>query len=136
MANFACVLCERTYVHKRNLVQHVKMNHTDGKRQEARNHSDGESLPIKTGLGFKCDQCGRVYMHRRSLDRHVSRNHIDNPTFNCKQCGKSYARSGNAGDVVSEFVVRKTRKSLRGKAEMFTVDMKGANHLSALQGVL
>ena len=94
-------------------------------------------------------------MHPRSLDRHVSRNHTDNPTFNCNQCGKSYARSGNlemhkrtctgptvaapavkrrhTGDVVSEFTVRKTRKSLGGTAEMFAVDMKQANHLSALE---
>ena len=128
MANFACVLGERRYVHKRNLVHHVKVNHTDGNRQEARNR--GESLSIKTELRFKCDQCGCVYMHRRSLDLHMSRNHTDNPTFNCNQCGKSYARSGNlgmhkstctgpavaapdvkrrrTGDAVPEFTVRKT----------------------------
>ena len=161
MANFACVLCVRTHVHKRNFVQHVKRNHTvDGERRpESRNRTVGESLdrrPIKTGLGFKCDQCGCLYMHRRNLDRHVSRNHRNNPTFNCNQCGKSYARSGNlemhkrtctgptvtapavkrrrTGDVVSKFTVRKTRRSLGGAAEMFAVDMKEVNHLSALEG--
>ena len=153
MTNFACLLCERTYVHNRNLVHHVKANHSDGNRQEARN----QSLPIKIGLGFKCDQCGCLYMHRRSLDRHVSRNHTDNPTFDSNQCGKSCARSGNlkmhkractgptvavavpaakrrrTGVVVPEFTVRKTRKSLEGAAEMFAVNMKVANHLSALK---
>ena len=67
MANFACVLCERTNVHKRNLVQHVKKNRTaDGERPDARKRPVGESLerPIKTGLGFTCDQYGRIYMHR------------------------------------------------------------------------
>ena len=98
-------------------------------------------------------------MHRRSLDRHVGRNHTDNPTFNCNQCGKSYARSGKlemhkrtctgpvavaapavkrrrTGDVVPEFTVRKTQKSLGCAAEMFAVDMKEAHHLSALQGAV
>ena len=115
----------------------------------------GVDRPIKTGLGFKCDQCGCLYMHLRNLDRHASRNHTDNPTFNCNQCGKSYARSGNlemhkrtctrptaaapavkrrrTGDVVPDFTVRKTRKSLGGAAEMFAVNMKEANHLSALE---
>ena len=65
----------------------------------------------------------------------MSRNHTDNPTFDCNQCGKSYARSGNlelhkrtcvggresvvasaakrrhTGDVAQEFKVRRTRKS-------------------------
>ena len=141
MANFECVLCERTYV------LYVR--------------SVGESLdrrPVKTGLGIKCDQCGYLYIHRRNLDRHVSRNHADNPTFNCNPCGKSCARSANlemhkrtctgptvaapaakrrrTGDVVSEFTVRKTRKSLGGAAEMFAVDKKEASHLSALEGAV
>ena len=96
MANFKCVLCERTYVHKRNLVQHVKTNHiADGERPETRNRPVGESLerPIKTRLGFTCDQCD--HMHRRSLDRHVDRSHTVNPSFSCNQCGKSFARYGN-----------------------------------------
>ena len=39
-------------------------------------------------------------------------------------------------DVVSEFTVRKTRKSIGGAAEMFAVDMKEVNHLTALEGAV
>ena len=91
MANFACEHCERTHVHRRNLVQHIKKNHTVGNRPAEKN----VERALKTGLGFKCDQCGRIYMHRRSLDRHVVRSHTGNPSFSCNQCGKSFGRYGN-----------------------------------------
>ena len=90
------------------------------------------------------------------MDRHVTRNHTDNPVFSSNQCGKSYARSSNlemhkrtctgpaavaapaaerqrTDGVVPEFVVRKKWRSLGGAAEMFTVNMKEARHLSALK---
>ena len=110
-------------------------------------------------VNFTYDQRGRVYMHRRSLDRHVTRNHTDHPIFVCNQCEKLFARSGNlekhkrtcTGDAVaavavpvaapaakkrriaSEFKLRTTRKSLGGDVEQFTVNMKGAGHLSTLK---
>ena len=155
MANFACDQCERTYAHTQ-LVQHVKKKHTVGEQPVAKKIE----RPLKTELGFKCGQCGRLYMHRRNLARHVTRYH-NNPVFSCNQYGKSYDRSSNlvmhkrtctgpvavavaapavkrrrTGDVVPEFTVRKTRKSLGGAAEMFAVEMKEANHLSALQGAV
>ena len=34
-------------------------------------------------------------MYRRSSNRHVRINHTDHPIFDCNQCGKSFARSGN-----------------------------------------
>ena len=151
MANFACEHCERTYVHRRNLVQHIK-----------KNHADQESLerPNKTGLEFSCDQCCRTYIHRRNLDRHVCRNYTAHPAFRCTQCEKSFARSYHLEmhkrtcvggrvtaaapaakkrritGVTPEFVVRKTLRSLGGAVELFTVDMKEAKHLSALQGAI
>ena len=155
MANFACDQCERMYAHKRNLVQHVKKKPTVGKQPVSKKIERA----VKTGLGYKCDQCGRLYMNRRNLDRHVGRNHTANPAFSCDQFQKTFARSNNlelhkrtcvgrvavaapaakrrrAGDIVSEGTVRKTRRSLGGPAELFPVDMKGANHLSAFQGAI
>ena len=87
----------------------------------------------------------------------MSRNHTDNPILDCNQCGKSYARPGSlelhkrtcvggresvvapaakrrrTGDVAQEFEVRRTRKSLGGVVEQFTIDTKEAKHLSALK---
>ena len=96
-----------------------------------------------------------VDMHRRRVDRHVSRNHTDNPVFSCNQCERMFARSDNlekhkrtcvAGRVTApavkrrringvtpECVLRRTRRSLGGAVEQFTVDMKESKHLSALQ---
>ena len=109
-------------------------------------------------VNFTCDQCGRKYIHQRSLDRHVTRNHTDHPDFGCGQCERSFARSGNlvkhkqtctGGTVVvpvavpaakkrrigvaPELKLRKTRKSLGGAVEQFTVSMKETRHLSALK---
>ena len=90
---------------------------------------------------------------------YVARNHTDHPIFDCNQCGKSFARSGNLekhkrsytgdavaavavpvaaptdkkGRIASEFKLRKTHKSLGGDVEQFPVNMKGARHLSILK---
>ena len=95
-------------------------------------------------------------MYRYGLDRHVTRNHIDHPAFDCNQCDRSFARSGNLEKhkrictdgqvavvapsaknrrvgVATKFKLQKTRKSLGGAVEQFTVNMKEANHLSALK---
>ena len=91
------------------------------------------------------------------MDRHVTRNHTDHPIFDCGQCERSFARSGNlekhkrtctGGDVVvpvaapatkkrriavsPEFKLRKPRNSLGGATAQFTVNMKEARYLSAL----
>ena len=114
----------------------------------------GAGKKVKTGLSFKCDQCGYLFTERRSLDRHVARNHTDNPAFNCDQCGKSYSRSGNlemhkrtctgpivapapkrhhTASAVPEFTVRRKRRALGGASEMYEVDMKESDNLTALQ---
>ena len=92
---------------------------------------------------------------------YVARNHTGHPVFDCVQCDRSFARSGNLekhkrtctdgavaapaakkrridGSVPvavakkrcigSEFKLQKTRKSLVGAVEQFTVNMKEANH--------
>ena len=105
---------------------------------------------------FGGDQSGRKYIHQHSLNRHVTRNHTDHPVFDCGQCERSFARSGNlekhkricsGGTVVvpvsaptakkrriaPEFKLRKTCKSLGGAVEQFTVNMKETRHLSALK---
>ena len=111
MANFACEHCERTYVHRRNLTQHIKNKHPDAVRPvETKVRAEKK---LKTGLAFKCDQCDRIYMHRKNLNRHVTRNHVDNPVFSCTHCGESYAV-----DTVD------------------AVDMQESDHLSALQGAV
>ena len=152
MVNFACEHCGRTYVHRRNLVQHIKKNHADQESLE-------RPINIRTELEFSCDQCGRTYIHRRNFDRHVSRNHVDHSVFSCNQCEKTFPRSGNlekhkrtcVGERVTapvaatavkrrrisggvqEFKVRRTWKSLGGTLEQFTIDMKEAKHLSVLE---
>ena len=111
-------------------------------------------------VNFTCDQCGRKYIYRRGLDRHVGRNFTAHSVFSCDQCERSFARSNNlkkhkrictgaqvAVPVASPaakkrctghgvppvFKLRKTRKSLGGAVEQFTVNMKGAKHLSTLK---
>ena len=96
-------------------------------------------------------------MEHRSLDRHVVRNHTDNPVFNCDQCGKSYSRSGNlemhkrtcigpivapapkrrcTASAVPEFTVRRKKRSLGGTSEMYEVDMKLSDNLTAPQAAV
>ena len=90
MANFACEQCERTYMHRRNLVQHVRRNHPRCDQSE-RSLARSSKMHKQT-----CDQCGRTYMQRRSLDCHLRRNHTAHPAFSCiNQCENSFTRSGN-----------------------------------------
>ena len=117
----------------------------------------GAGKKVKTGLSFKCDQCGYLFTERRRLDRHVARNHTDNPAFNCDQCGKSYSRSGNlelhkrtctgltvapapkrrrTASAVPEFTLRRNKRVLGGTSEMYEVDTKQTDNLSALQGAV
>ena len=105
-------------------------------------------------VNFTCDQCERkyiyIYIYRRNLDHHVRRNHATHPVFDF-ECERSFARSTHLEkhkrtctqvaivpaakrcDVDSEFKLRKTRKSLGGDVEQYTVNMKEAKNLSALQ---
>ena len=79
----------------------------------------------------------------------VARNHTYNPAFNCDQCGKSYSRSGNlemhkrpivapapkrrrTASAVPEFTVRRKNRALGGTSEMYEVDMKESDNLTAL----
>ena len=154
MTKFACAHCEHTYAHRRNLTYHMKSKHPD---VSVESKVRGAGKKVKTGLGFKCDQCGYLFTDRRSLDRHVARNHTDNPSFNCDQCGRSYSRSGNlemhkrtsTGTIVApapkrrrtasdvpEFTVRRMRRALGGTSEMYEVDMKESDKLTALQGAV
>ena len=117
----------------------------------------GAGKRVKTKLGFKCEKCGYLFTERRSLDRHVARNHTDNPAFNCDQCGKSYSRSGNlemhkitctgpivapapkrhrTASAVPEFTVRRKKRALGGTSEMYEVDMKEFDNLTALQAAV
>ena len=112
---------------------------------------------VKTGLRFKCDQCGYLFTERRGLDRHVARNHTDNPAFNCDQCGRSYSRSDNlemhkrtctgpivapapkrrlTASAVPECTVRRKKRALGGTSEMYEVDMKESDNLTALQAAV
>ena len=154
MTNFACAHCEHTYVHRRNLMYHMKSK-PPGVSVERKVRGAGKK--VKTGLGFKCDQCGYLFTERRSLDRHVARNHTDYPAFNCDQCGKSYSRSGNlemqkrtrtgpivapapkrrrTASAVPEFTVRRMRRALGCTSEMNEVDIKESDSLTALQGAV
>ena len=70
------------------------------------------------------------------MDRHVRRTHTDHPIFDCGQCERSFAvpaaKKRRIG-IDAEFKLRRTRKSLGGAVEQFTVNMKEARHLSALK---
>ena len=151
MTKFACAHCEHTYAHRRNLSYHMESKHPD---VSVERKVRGAGKKVKTGLGFKGDQCGYLFTVRRSLDRHVAKNHTDNPAFNCDQCGRSYSRSGNlemhkrtcTGPIVApapkkrrtasaipEFTVRREKGALVGTSEMYEMDMKESDNLSALQ---
>ena len=109
-------------------------------------------------VNFTCDQCRRKYIYRLNLDQHVRRNHTAHPVFISDQCDRSFVRSGNLEKhkrtctggrvavpvappaakkrcigVAPEFKLRKSRKSLGGAVEQFTVNMKEAKNLSALK---
>ena len=107
----------------------------------------GAGKKVKTGLGFKCDQCGYLFTERRSLY----------PAFNCDQCGNSYSRSGNlemhkisctgptvapgpkrrrTASAVPKFTVRRKKRALGSTSEMYEVDMKESDNLTALQGAV
>ena len=98
-----------------------------------------------------------MFTERRSLERHVERNHTDNPAFNGDQCGRSYSRSGNlemhkrtctgpivapapkrrrSASAVPEFTVRRKKRALGCTSEMYEVDMKESDNLTALQAVV
>ena len=98
-----------------------------------------------------------MFPERRSLDRHVARNHTDNPAFNCDECGRSYSRSGNmemrkrtctgpivapapkrrrTASAVPEFIVRRKKRALGGTSEIYEVEMKKSDNLTALQAVV
>ena len=134
MAKFACAHCEHTYVHRRNLTYHMKSKHPDVSMERK---VRGAGRKVKSGLGLKCDQCGYLFTERRSLDRHVERNHTDNPAFNCDQCGRSYSRAGNlemhkitcTGPIVAPAPKRR-------RTEVYEVDMKESDNLTALQGAV
>ena len=154
MAKFACAHCEYTYAHRRNLTYHMKSKHPDVSVERI---VQGAGKKVKTGLGFKCDQCGYLFTEGRSLDQHVARNHTDKPAFNCDQCGKSYSWSGNlemykrtctgpiaapaskrrrTASAVPEFTVRRKKMALGGTSEMYEVDMKESDNLTALQAAV
>ena len=143
-----------TYAHRRNLTYHMKSKVPD-MSLERKVRRAGKK--VKPGLGFKFDQCGYLFTERRSLDRHVARNHTDNPAFNCDQCGRSYSRSGNlemhkrtctgpivapapkrrrTASAVPEFTVRRKKRALGGTSEMYEVDMKDSDNLTALQAAV
>ena len=149
-----CAHCEHTYAHRRNLTYHMKSKHPD---VSVERKVRGAGKKVKTGLGFKCDQCGYLVTERMRLARHVARNHTDNPAFNCDQRGRSYSRSGNlemhkrtcTGAIVApapkmrrtasafpEFTVRRNERSLGGTSEMYEVDMKESDNLTALQAAV
>ena len=154
MTKFACAHCEHTYAHRRNLTYHMKSKHPD---VSVERKVRGAGKKVKTGLGLKCDQCGYLFTECRSLERHVARNITDNPSFNCDQCGTSYLRSGNlemhkrtcTGPIVApalkrrriasavpEFTVRRKKRALRGTSEMYEVNMKESDNLTALQATV
>ena len=153
MAKFACTHCEHTYAHRRNLKYNMKSKHPN---VSVERKVRGAGKKVKPGLGFKSDQCGYLW-ERRSLDRHVARNHTDNPAFNCDQCRRSYSRSGNlemhkrtctgpivapapkrprTASAVPEFTVRRRKRALGGTSEMYEVDMKESDNLTALQAAV
>ena len=153
MIKLACAHCEHTYAHRRNLTYHMKSKH---QYVSVERKVRGDGKKVKTGLDFKCDQFGYLFTERRSLDRHVARNHTDNPAFNCDQCGRSHARSGNlemhkrtctgpivasapkrrTASAVPEFTVRRKKRALGGTSEMYEVDMKEFDNLTALQAAV
>ena len=88
------------------------------------------------------------------MERHVVRNHT---ALNYDQCGRSYSRSGNlemhkrtcTGSIVApapkrrrtapavpEFKARRKKTALGGTSEIYEVDMKESDNLTALQAAV
>ena len=79
---------------------------------------------------FNCDQCERSFARSNNLEKHKQT--CTGGQVVVAPVVALTAKKRSTGHGVAEFKLRKTRKSLGGAVEQFTVNMKEAKHLSAL----
>lgn len=99
--NYRCQICDRTYIHERHLIYHLRKHQNDLRHScelcdppQLFHYSDavkwhkiryhGEPAP------FNCAICNRKFIHEKSLKTH-QKAHKDNGSLavNCPICGKS-----------------------------------------------
>ena len=68
-----CDKCQKSYTHKTDLEQHVKIVH------------DGNP-------DFQCNQCNKIVGRKRALELHKINAHGPGINHECDQCDKSYRR--------------------------------------------
>lgn len=80
--NFKCVVCEKTYSNRSNLIRHVKLHQNLA--------SEIMYCDEKANKNFKCveDKCGISFYQNNDLIRHLSEKHYfkfdeESHEFNC-----------------------------------------------------
>ncbi|KAL1129437.1 hypothetical protein AAG570_013963 [Ranatra chinensis] len=96
---FSCLECGRRYVHKSNLLRHIRVE--CGKRPNLECPLCPKMFAYKQKLHLhifrvhrsdkravqKCDECGKVYKNKQSLVQHVKEQHWDpQPKYCCQFC--------------------------------------------------
>ena len=88
---FACSLCDKTFVQKRSLKNHIKEFHEEDGGKELLNNF--ENLHKYEKEEFKCSMCERKFEKEISMRRHFkSSGHYN--VNSCPVCYKSFGRKG------------------------------------------
>lgn len=81
---FACSVCDRRFITKWAVKEHVKCKHPD-------EEDDGqESVELVLSKHFKCDYCGKTFPLRNAMKRHVATVHFKNRDYKCLHCEKAF----------------------------------------------
>ena len=78
---FKCELCDKSFIHFKNLTNHMKKKHENN--DETR---------------FSCDECGNVYAQKHNLEQHIKVKH-QNFRYKCPECPELEYSSRSTLDV-------------------------------------
>jgi KRAB domain-containing zinc finger protein len=70
---FACDLCDKRYLHERDMLYHRREVHTHGKQ-------------------FKCEECDKAYARQDKLNFHYCTVHLGERRFKCEDCGTAFCQ--------------------------------------------